>query len=204
LFRISFFFLHHHKPPSQLFVSSTYPIKNPESFIPKRLIFTEMSQSTDLPAADSAEVSQPELEVSGDHGISVSDLSSPPPAPDETPSAPAKEPTKKGSLVQFKTWISENKMAVSGWIVALLSLVVTVIAMVPSFRSESMSQRALELAEWTALKDFIENCKQDHVGSQSILARDNSNTSFSSKQAWPLSLAKKLSHSHSQPRPTFK
>jgi hypothetical protein len=92
------------------------------------------------------------------------------------------EPTEEGSLVRFRTWISENKMAVSGWVVALLSLVVTVIAMVPGFRSESMSQRALELAEWTALKDFIENCKRDHVGSQSGLVRDNSNAPFISKQ----------------------
>ncbi|CAJ0542613.1 Ff.00g001660.m01.CDS01 [Fusarium sp. VM40] len=164
-----------------------------------------MSQSTILSATDSAEASQPELEASSDQGISLSDLSPPPAAndeSDETPLALAKRTIKDDHLVLFMTWISENKMAVSGWVVALLSLVVTIIAMVPGFRSESMSQRALELAEWTALKDFIENCKQDHVGNGSILVRDNANTLFISKLAWPRLLAKQLLHSHFHPRPT--
>jgi hypothetical protein len=145
-----------------------------------------MSQSIITYVTDSAEASQPRLDASSDQGISLSYLPPPPPATDETdetPSTPAKETTKESSLVQFRTWIFENKMAVSGWVVALFSLVVTVIAIVPGFRSESMSQRALELAEWTALKDFIENCKQDHVGSQSILGRDTSNAPFISRQA---------------------
>lgn len=183
LFRISFF-LHHHKPPSQLFVSSIHPIQHPKVFVTKRFPLVEMSQSVILSLTDSTEASNPELEASSDQRISLSGLSPSLAAndeADETPSAHTKETAKEDSLIRFRRWISENKMAVAGWIVALLSLVVTLIAMVPSFRSESMSQRALELAEWTALKDFIENCMQDHVGSESILVRDNSNAPFISK-----------------------
>lgn len=164
-----------------------------------------MSQPTNRSATGSAWASQPELEPSSDQGISLSNLSPPPPTIDETnetPSAPTKEPTKEGSLARFRTWMSENKMAVAGWIATLLSLIITAVSLLPSFRSERMSQRALELAEWTALKDFIENCKQDHVGSQSILVQDSSNAPFNSKQAWPLPPAKKLSRSHFRPRLT--
>lgn len=139
-----------------------------------------MSQSMNLSVTDSAEASQPELEASGDQSISLSDLS-PPPAADETPSAPEKETIKEGHLFRFGTWISENKMAAAGWVVALLSLIITAVSILPSFRSESISQRALELAEWTALKDFIDNCRRDHVGIQSVLFRDNSNAPFNSK-----------------------
>lgn len=37
----------------------------------------------------------------------------------------------------------------------------TIIALSPAFKSQDMSEKALKLAEWTALKDYIEECREE-------------------------------------------
>ena len=57
--------------------------------------------------------------------------------------------------------LSEKTSAHLGWVIAFLSVLFTVVALSPAFKSQSMTERALELAEWTALKDFIEECREE-------------------------------------------
>lgn len=57
--------------------------------------------------------------------------------------------------------LSEKTSANLGWAVALLSVVFTIVALSPTFRSLSMSEKSLELAQWTALKDYIEECREE-------------------------------------------
>lgn len=44
---------------------------------------------------------------------------------------------------------------------ALFSLLLAVIALSPAFKSQDLTNRGLQLAEWTALKDFVEECRQE-------------------------------------------
>jgi hypothetical protein len=57
--------------------------------------------------------------------------------------------------------LSEKASAHLGWVIAFLSVLFTVVALSPAFKSHSMTERALVLAEWTALKDFIEECREE-------------------------------------------
>lgn len=56
-----------------------------------------------------------------------------------------------------------------GWLVAFLSMIVVILSLLPGFNSQSLSKKALELAEWTALKDYIEQCKEHLVSFSFIL-----------------------------------
>lgn len=47
------------------------------------------------------------------------------------------------------------------WLLAILGLLLAVVALSPAFKSQVMTERALQLAEWTALKDFIEECREE-------------------------------------------
>jgi hypothetical protein len=54
-------------------------------------------------------------------------------------------------------------MAVTSWFIALVSMIVAIIALLPGLNSQGLSQKALDLAEWTALKDYLDQCKTDLV-----------------------------------------
>ncbi|KAF2806952.1 ankyrin [Mytilinidion resinicola] len=77
--------------------------------------------------------------------------------------------TPIGSLQSQSSWktfkskvsISERTSSQLGWAIALFSVILTVVALSPTFKSLTASQKALELAEWTALKDYIEDCKSE-------------------------------------------
>ncbi|KAF2442618.1 ankyrin [Karstenula rhodostoma CBS 690.94] len=56
---------------------------------------------------------------------------------------------------------SAKTSATLGWTIALLSVVFTIVALSPTFRSQTMSEKSLQLAEWTALKDYIEECREE-------------------------------------------
>lgn len=55
---------------------------------------------------------------------------------------------------------SDKTIANIGWIVACASTSVSFIALSPAFRGQDSSERALRIAEWTAEKDFNENCHE--------------------------------------------
>lgn len=97
------------------------------------------------------------------------------PTPDPTPEEPepqsvtADTPTSAPSLRPSLSWksfrsslsISEKTSSHLGWAIALLSVLFTIVALSPAFKSQDMSEKALELAEWTALKDYIEECREE-------------------------------------------
>lgn len=45
------------------------------------------------------------------------------------------------------------------WIAVCITLVTTILALSPAFKSQTISQEALDIAKWDALKEFIEQCK---------------------------------------------
>jgi hypothetical protein len=38
-------------------------------------------------------------------------------------------------------------------------MIMTIVSLLPGFKGQDLSKKALDLAEWTALKDYIEQCK---------------------------------------------
>jgi hypothetical protein len=75
-------------------------------------------------------------------------------------------PSSLRSSVSWKTLrstftISEKKTAHLGWLIALFSVLLTVVALSPAFKSQDLSTKALRLAEWTAMKDYIEECREE-------------------------------------------
>jgi ankyrin repeat protein len=77
--------------------------------------------------------------------------------------------TPTPSLYSSLTWktlrsrvsVSEKTSAQLGWAVAVLSVVITIATLAPTFRAQASSDKALRLAEWTALKDYIEECREE-------------------------------------------
>lgn len=64
-------------------------------------------------------------------------------------------------------------MTVTSWFITLISMIVAIIALLPGFSSQVLSKKALELAEWTALKDYLEQCKADlKAGSATLKCKD--------------------------------
>ncbi|KAF1830223.1 hypothetical protein BDW02DRAFT_573274 [Decorospora gaudefroyi] len=76
-------------------------------------------------------------------------------------SAPSLRPSVSWTSIRSTFTFSEKTSTHLGWVVALVGALFTVVALSPAFKSQGMSQRALELAEWTALKDFIEECREE-------------------------------------------
>src|SRR3954462_12422471 len=61
--------------------------------------------------------------------------------------------------IKNKLVLSERAIAQLGWIVAISSLAITAIALAPGFMAQRMTGSALDLAKWTALKDFMDQCR---------------------------------------------
>ncbi|KAH6889317.1 hypothetical protein B0T10DRAFT_50917 [Thelonectria olida] len=58
-------------------------------------------------------------------------------------------------------WFAGQGMAIISWLIALISMIVAIVALLPGFHSQKLSQMALDLAEWTALKDYLDRCKAE-------------------------------------------
>ncbi|EWY81020.1 hypothetical protein FOYG_15309 [Fusarium oxysporum NRRL 32931] len=52
-------------------------------------------------------------------------------------------------------------LSLCGWILALVSTAVSIAALLPAFRGLLLSDKQLRLAEWSALKDYLDQCKED-------------------------------------------
>ncbi|KAF2253011.1 hypothetical protein BU26DRAFT_515390 [Trematosphaeria pertusa] len=57
--------------------------------------------------------------------------------------------------------LSEKASSHLGWAIAFLSVLFTIVALSPAFKSQDTSEKSLRLAEWTALKDYIEECREE-------------------------------------------
>ncbi|KAF7534065.1 hypothetical protein G7Z17_g13421 [Cylindrodendrum hubeiense] len=63
----------------------------------------------------------------------------------------------------IKAWLLNQGMTMTSWFITLISMIVATIALLPGFSSQVLSKKALELAEWIALKDSLEQRKADLV-----------------------------------------
>lgn|SRR5687768_15558244 len=61
-------------------------------------------------------------------------------------------------------WLCHNRIAVLGATATFAGFVLGLAALVPAFAGQGMTEEALELARWTALKDFVEQCWERKVG----------------------------------------
>ncbi|SCN98471.1 uncharacterized protein FFB20_10688 [Fusarium fujikuroi] len=61
----------------------------------------------------------------------------------------------------FHKLFQKHFLSLCGWILAFVSTVVSIAALVPAFRGLLLSDKQLKLAEWSALKDYLNQCKED-------------------------------------------
>ncbi|KAL2213094.1 hypothetical protein CC79DRAFT_1315950 [Sarocladium strictum] len=61
-------------------------------------------------------------------------------------------------LRNFGALVIRSRWSILGALVTSLGTVVAMLALKPAFASEKSSEMALDLAEWTATKDFFEYC----------------------------------------------
>lgn len=78
---------------------------------------------------------------------------------------PSLQPQFSWGSIKAKVSISEKIISRFGWEIAFLSLMFTVATLSHTFKGQTAAQKALVLAEWTALKDYVEQCKAALVGS---------------------------------------
>lgn len=65
-------------------------------------------------------------------------------------------PPSKVALV--RSWIGRTKLYL-GAAIGILTLIVTIISLLPSFAGGRYGKESLELALWTARKDYVEACQ---------------------------------------------
>lgn len=58
---------------------------------------------------------------------------------------------------------TRDKMALSGWLGVIVSLVVGIPALLYAYQSRVLADKSMKLAEWTAKKDFLEMCLNVNV-----------------------------------------
>jgi hypothetical protein len=75
--------------------------------------------------------------------------------------APSLRPSLSWTSIRSRISVSERTSAQLGWAVAFLSVLLTIVTLSPAFKSQNLSEKAYRLAEWTALKDFIEECREE-------------------------------------------
>ncbi|UPK96334.1 hypothetical protein LCI18_007269 [Fusarium solani-melongenae] len=64
--------------------------------------------------------------------------------------------------------LSVEAIAITGCVVAFLSLIVTIVALLPSFKGEELAIAQLKLAVWTASNEYLQQCRdQSKSGSVS-------------------------------------
>ena len=62
-------------------------------------------------------------------------------------------------FARLRSWISRTKLYL-GAAIGLLTLIVTSISLLPSFLGGRYGKKTLELALWTARKDYVEACQE--------------------------------------------
>lgn len=110
------------------------------------------SSSSAIPSQDPIPTSRPPSPVQ----LGLQDAAHEPASP-----APSLQSSRSWKSFRSNLSVSEKTSAQLGWAVAFLSVLFTVVALSPAFRSQTASEKALKLAEWTALKDYIEECREE-------------------------------------------
>ena len=77
-------------------------------------------------------------------------------------SRPTRSPTQRltppSKVAQVLSWVARSKLYL-GAAIGLLTLIVTIVSLLPSFAGGRYGKEALELALWTARKDYVEACQ---------------------------------------------
>ena len=68
------------------------------------------------------------------------------------------KPTPPSKVALIRSWVGRTKLYL-GAAIGLLTLIVTIISLLPSFAGGRYGKEALELALWTARKDYVEACQ---------------------------------------------
>ena len=66
--------------------------------------------------------------------------------------------TPPSKVALIRSWVGRTKLYL-GAAIGVLTLIVTIISLLPSFAGGRYGKEALELARWTARKDFLEACR---------------------------------------------
>ncbi|KAH7144539.1 hypothetical protein B0J13DRAFT_623075 [Dactylonectria estremocensis] len=78
-----------------------------------------------------------------------------------------------------RVWSLKHFMATTSLVFALIGLIVATVSIIPGFKGERLSRDALDLAQWTALKDYIEECNNEFAaGLSSPACKDAINISL--------------------------
>lgn len=80
-------------------------------------------------------------------------------APQAQQGSPTQEAVSRSKRSQLQSSLSNPKAFVVT-AVTMLALFAAVVAFPAAFRSDQSSARSLKLAEWTAVKDYLEACQQ--------------------------------------------
>ncbi|KAH7146767.1 hypothetical protein B0J13DRAFT_552615 [Dactylonectria estremocensis] len=88
------------------------------------------------------------------------------PAPAQQPPAPT-HPQAPSVWTRFKRWFYDDGINISNCVTALAGLVIAVVALIATFSSDQKSRDALDLAKWTARKDYLELCNEPIKGGPS-------------------------------------
>ncbi|KAI0154816.1 hypothetical protein GGR57DRAFT_97374 [Xylariaceae sp. FL1272] len=58
---------------------------------------------------------------------------------------------------KISSLLSDRRITAIGLVLAVLSTVLTIVALLPGFRGQDLAQKSLDLAEWTALRIILRN-----------------------------------------------
>ena len=61
-------------------------------------------------------------------------------------------------IAKVRSWVGRTKLYL-GAAIGILTLIVTVVSLLPSFAGGRYGKETLELALWTARKDYVEACQ---------------------------------------------
>ena len=74
------------------------------------------------------------------------------------PRSHTQRPTPPSKFALVLSWIGRTKLYL-GAAIGTLTLIVTIVSLLSSFAGDRYSREALELALWTARKDYVEACQ---------------------------------------------
>lgn len=67
---------------------------------------------------------------------------------------------ENGADLPKKRKLSVEAIAIIGCVVASFSLIITIVALLPSFKGEQLARKELQLAQWTASKEYLQRCEE--------------------------------------------
>ena len=74
------------------------------------------------------------------------------------PRSHTQRPTPPSKIALVRSWVGRTRLYL-GAAIGLLTLIVTIVSLLPSFAGGRYGKEALELALWTARKEYMEACQ---------------------------------------------